>query len=146
MVNRTTGNLNAEPQRPQRNAEANIFFFALLCVYQTYFFYSSNVIYVRRTLTVRRENQKSFDLMVIIALPLIIGTQFTAKRIMILVAGQEFADSGPVLQILILAAGFIFLGCMFAHGVIAINKQKKIIGAYIFTAITAIIGYLIFIV
>lgn len=89
--------------------------------------------------------QKSFDLMVILALPLIIGTQFVAKNIMVIVAGQEFADSGPVLRILILAAGVIFLGAIFAHGVIAINKQKKIISAYIFTAITAVIGYLIFI-
>ncbi len=89
--------------------------------------------------------QKSFDVMVIIALPLVIGAQFVAKKIMVLVAGQEFAMSGPILQILILAAGLIFFGCMFAHAVIAIDKQKKIIPAYIFTAITAVIGYLIFI-
>ena len=30
---------------------------------------------------------------------------------------------------------------MFAHAVIAINKQKKIIKAYIFVAITSVIGY-----
>jgi O-antigen/teichoic acid export membrane protein len=89
--------------------------------------------------------QKSFDLMVILALPIIIGTQFVAKNVMVLVAGQEFAESGPVLQVLIIAAGIIFLGCIFAHGVIAIDKQRKIISAYIFTAITAVIGYLIFI-
>ena len=89
--------------------------------------------------------QKSFDVMVIIALPLVIGTQFVAKNIMVLVAGQDFAMSGPILQILILAAGLIFFGCMFAHAIIAIDKQKKIIPAYIFTAVTAVIGYLIFI-
>ncbi len=89
--------------------------------------------------------QKSFDVMVIIALPLVIGTQFVAKNIMVLVAGRDFAMSGPILQILILAAGLIFFGCMFAHAIIAIDKQKKIIPAYIFTAVTAVIGYLIFI-
>ncbi len=89
--------------------------------------------------------QKSFDAMMIAAIPLIIGTQFLAKQVMVLVAGPEFELSGPILKILILAAGLIFTGCMFAHAVIALDKQKKIIKVYIFTAITAVIGYLIFI-
>jgi O-antigen/teichoic acid export membrane protein len=87
--------------------------------------------------------QKSFDLLVIIALPLTIGTQFVAKEVMLLVAGEEFAVSGPILQVLIFACLFIFLGNIFAHAIIAINKQRKIIGAYLFTAITAVIGYFI---
>jgi len=43
---------------------------------------------------------------------------------------------------LILASGFIFLGNMFAHAVIAIDKQRNIISAYFFVAITSLIGYL----
>jgi O-antigen/teichoic acid export membrane protein len=89
--------------------------------------------------------QKSFDFMAILALPLSIGAQFLAKPIMILVAGEEFADAGAALQILILASSIIFLGSMFAHGIIAIDKQKKIISAYIFTSVAAVAGYLIFI-
>jgi O-antigen/teichoic acid export membrane protein len=34
---------------------------------------------------------------------------------------------------------------MFAHAIIAADRQKKIINAYIFTAITSVIGYLLFI-
>lgn len=89
--------------------------------------------------------QKSFNVLAILAIPLVIGTQFIAKDVMTLVAGEEFAASGSILKILILAAGLIFLGNMFAHAVIAIDKQKKIISAYAFTAITAVIGYFIFI-
>lgn len=89
--------------------------------------------------------QKSFNVMVIIAVPLVIGTQLLADDIMVLVAGKNFAASGPILKVLIAAAAFIFLGSMFAHAIIAINKQKQIIKAYIFTAITSLIGYLIFI-
>jgi len=89
--------------------------------------------------------QKSFDAMIIVALPLIIGAQLTAEPLMILIAGENFSESGRVLKILILAIGFIFVGCLLAHAVIAIDKQKNIIGAYIFTALTALIGYLIFI-
>ncbi|MFA5359839.1 MAG: flippase [Patescibacteria group bacterium] len=89
--------------------------------------------------------QKSFDVMVILAIPLIIGAQLTAKPLMIMIAGENFSQSGDILKILMLAIGFIFVGCLFAHAVIALDKQKNIIGAYIFTAITSLIGYLIFI-
>lgn len=89
--------------------------------------------------------QKSFDFMIILTIPFLVGTQFTAKQIMILVAGKDFFESGAVLKILIMAAGIIFLGCMFSHAIIALNKQKKIIGAYIITSILALAGYLIFI-
>ncbi len=89
--------------------------------------------------------QKSFDAMAIVALPLVIGAQFTAKPIMVFVAGQNFGASGPVLQVLIIAAGIIFLGSAFTHGIIAVNKQKKIIGAYLFVGVTAVAGYLVFI-
>lgn len=89
--------------------------------------------------------QKSFDILIIMAIPLAIGTQFVAREVMVLVAGHEFAASGAILQILILAACFIFFGNMFSHAIIAINKQKKLIGLYLFTAVTSIIGYIIFI-
>jgi O-antigen/teichoic acid export membrane protein len=93
----------------------------------------------------KRVLQKSFDFMAILAIPLVIGTQFLAKEIMFLVAGREFSDSGYILKILVLAAGIIFLGCVFSHAIIALDKQKKIIFAYFFTSVTALTGYLIFI-
>lgn len=89
--------------------------------------------------------QKSLDAMIILAMPLIIGAIFTAKPLMILIAGENFAQSGEILKILILAIGFIFIGCLFAHAVIALDKQKNVIAAYVFTAITSLVGYLIFI-
>ncbi len=89
--------------------------------------------------------QKSFDLMAIFAIPLAFGAQFVSRDIMVLVAGEDFSASGDILKILILAASLIFLGNISAHAIIAINKQKKIIKAYIFVAITSLFGYLIFI-
>jgi O-antigen/teichoic acid export membrane protein len=89
--------------------------------------------------------QKSFDLMVLLALPLIVGTQFVGKRIMTIVGGSEFAISGDILRVLILGAGIIFVGTVFSHAIIAIDHQKKIISAYAFVAATALIGYLVFI-
>lgn len=89
--------------------------------------------------------QKSFDLMAIIAIPLVAGTQLLGGRVMVLVAGADFALSGPIISILIFAAGIIFLGCVFSHAVIALDKQRQTIPYYIFVAITALIGYIIFI-
>jgi len=89
--------------------------------------------------------QKSFDVMAIFALPLMIGTQFLAEPVMILVAGIEFIEAGSILRVLILASGIIFLQVMSAHAIIAFDKQKKIIPAYIFVSLTALAGYLIFI-
>jgi len=89
--------------------------------------------------------QKSFDIMMAAAIPLVIGAQFVAKPIMNLVAGKDFIDAGRILQVLIIAIAAIFLGCIFAHGVIALDKQKKTITAYAFVGLSSLAGYLIFI-
>lgn len=89
--------------------------------------------------------QKSLNFMIIAALPLSVGAQFLAKDLMVLVAGPDFAPAAPALKILILAASLIFIGCIFSHGIIALDKQKKIIPAYIFTSLTALLGYFLFI-
>lgn len=87
--------------------------------------------------------QKSFDLMAIFSLPVIAGTMVLAKPIMVLVAGEAFAPSGLILKILIFAVAAIFLGCMFAHAVIAIDRQKKMISSYLFVSISSVILYLL---
>lgn len=86
--------------------------------------------------------QKSFDALTIAALPLAIGAQFIAGDVMRIIAGPEFAVSGPILRVLIWATTAIFLGNIFAHAIIAINKQKEIIKAYIFVALSSVAGYL----
>ncbi|MEI7452386.1 MAG: flippase [Candidatus Falkowbacteria bacterium] len=89
--------------------------------------------------------QKSYDFMLILAIPFIIGAQFLSTEIMTLVGGDSFAESGLALRILIGAAGLIFISAIFAHALIAVDKAKKTIPAYVFTAITSLVGYLIFI-
>ena len=64
---------------------------------------------------------------------------------MVLVAGQDFGGSGPIIRILIFAVGAIFLGTMFSHAVIAVNRQKKMIGFYIFASLSSLAAYLFFI-
>jgi len=86
--------------------------------------------------------QKSFDFMSIVAIPLIIGAQFLATPIMSITAGRDFAASGNILKLLIFAVAAIFLGTMFSHAVIALDKQKKMIGYYIFTSVSSLLAYL----
>lgn len=86
--------------------------------------------------------QRSFDIMAMVAFPLLIGTQFLADDIIILIAGREFLEAGNILRVLILAVAAIFLGNMMAHAVIAVQAQKKIIWIYAFTSITALAAYL----
>jgi O-antigen/teichoic acid export membrane protein len=89
--------------------------------------------------------QKSFDLMALMSLPIIAGALILARPIVVLVAGAEFAPSGLILKILIFAILAIFLGCMFAHAVVAIDKQKRMIKYYLFVSISSVLLYLILI-
>ena len=87
---------------------------------------------------------KSFDAMVMIAVPLVVGTIFLAQPIMDLVA-PEFTDSAKILQILIFATGIIFVGNLFGNTVVAIDQQKKMMWLYLIVAIVSIAGYFYFI-
>jgi O-antigen/teichoic acid export membrane protein len=93
----------------------------------------------------KRIMQKSFDFLVMIIVPSIFGTLFLGERLMKLVAGDDFALSGTILKILILAAGAIFLGTLFGHIVVAIKKQRVMIWGYAIVAAISLLGYIILI-
>lgn len=86
--------------------------------------------------------RRSFELLFMFVVPMVIGTQIISDKLMRLIAGPEFIQSGPILKLLIWACFFIFIGNIFAHGIIALNRQKNIIKAYIFTAISSLALYL----
>jgi len=89
--------------------------------------------------------QKAFDVLLMLAIPVVLGTYFVGVPLMGLVAGKEFLQSGEILKVLILAAGAIFVGGLFGYSVVGINKQRQLIWGYMTTAIVTLIGYLIFI-
>lgn len=88
---------------------------------------------------------RSLDVTMLFILPLIMGTLILGTRMMTTVAGQAFAVSGDIIRILILAVGVIFLNVMFAHAVVAIDAQRKMIPIYIVTALVTLAGYILFI-
>lgn len=93
----------------------------------------------------RRIAQKSFDFLIMIIVPVIFGTLFLGERLMKFVAGDDFALSGTILKILILAAGAIFLGTLFGHMVVAVKKQRVMIWGYAVVAVVSLLGYVILI-
>ncbi len=89
--------------------------------------------------------QKSFDALIIFAVPIVLGTLIIAKKIMVFVAGDDFAISGEILKVLILAIGSIFVTSLFGYAVVAINKQKVMMWGYLTAAGLTLVGYLYFI-
>jgi len=78
----------------------------------------------------KKITQESLNVLLIFTIPLIIGTLFVSERIVVLIAGQDFILSARILDILIIAAGIIFLGVLFSNMIISLEKQKKL--AYIY--------------
>ncbi|MBI5254479.1 oligosaccharide flippase family protein, partial [Candidatus Falkowbacteria bacterium] len=69
--------------------------------------------------------QKVFDVFLILAVPVILGTMLIADKVMVFVAGQEFFAAGAILRVLIFAAGAILLNGLSGYAVVALNQQRK---------------------
>lgn len=89
--------------------------------------------------------QKTLDVLIIFIIPLVIGLFLLASPIVILIGGPEFTVSAQALQILAFAVGLIFLGNLFGHSIIALDKQKIAAWIYFGGMIFNIIANLIFI-
>jgi len=89
--------------------------------------------------------QKSFDYMMMVSIPATIGTILLANQIMTLVAGEEFTSAGTPLKILAIAVFGVFLGAIFGHTAVAMDRQKATMWIYISDAILTLLGYLYFI-
>lgn len=89
--------------------------------------------------------QRVFDVSAIIAWPIVIGGYILATPIMSLISGSDFSAAGPILKILILGVGFIFFSCFFGYTMISLERQRALITAYVITALTSLVLYIILI-
>jgi len=80
----------------------------------------------------KRTFQKTFDALSVFIVPVVIGLSALSLPIVVLVGGNDFAVSSPILKILSFAVGLIFWGNLLGSSIIALNKQKT--GAYIYLA------------
>ena len=88
---------------------------------------------------------RTFDFFMIAAIPIVVGTQVIAQPLMHLIAGPGYEQSAEILKLLIFAIFGVFLGALFGHLVVAINKQRQMTWGYVIVAILSVIGYFIFI-
>lgn len=93
----------------------------------------------------KKRYQQSFDAMMLFAIPMMAGTIALAKPIMTFIAGEKYVESGALLAILAVAVFGVYLGAVFGHTAVAIDKQRQTMWVYISDAIITLIGYLIFI-
>lgn len=81
----------------------------------------------------------AFKYLLIIALPIAMGTMLVADRVILFVYDVPFADSSTVLQILIWAVMFGMMQPVFSNILVAINRQKLIMLSTAFCAIVNIV-------
>ncbi|MBI4272482.1 flippase [Candidatus Uhrbacteria bacterium] len=91
----------------------------------------------------QRYFQKSFDFMMLSALPIVIFTPFVSRPLLKILLGQDFEASGEILNILTIAAGLVIIGSFFGHLINVIHKQKVMLGGYAAGALLGLIGYVI---
>jgi len=89
--------------------------------------------------------QLGYDMLVIISLPLILGTIFLGSALMTFIAGNDFFVSGQILKILVLATVAIFFAALFGYLIVAANQQKRVVKFYLINAVISLIAYFIFI-
>ncbi len=98
----------------------------------------------KKTVDFHARLQQSFDIMVVLGLPVTVGTLLTAHKITPLF-GNEFTTASIPLAILAIAVLGVYVGAVFGHTIVAINKQKAAMWIYFSNAIITLTGYLIFI-
>ncbi len=89
--------------------------------------------------------QKTFNILIIFIVPIVIGLILLASPIVVLVGGKSFGVSAPVLKILSFAIGIIFLGNLFGQSIVALDKQKTAAWIYFGGMIFNVVANLIFI-
>ncbi|USN53333.1 MAG: flippase [Candidatus Nomurabacteria bacterium] len=90
--------------------------------------------------------QRSFDALLMATIPLIIGGFLIAGPLIAFISGsEEYAAAGPIFQVLIFAVGFLFLGSLSGHTIVAINAQRKMVWAYLVVAALGLISYVVLI-
>jgi O-antigen/teichoic acid export membrane protein len=88
----------------------------------------------------------SLRLLLMLALPLAVGTPFVARELILFLAGERFLpDSMIVLQLLIWFLPFSFINQVTQYVLIAINQQRHLTRAFVIGVLFNLITNLIFI-
>jgi O-antigen/teichoic acid export membrane protein len=88
---------------------------------------------------------KTFKVFVLLCMPLIVGTLFLSKDLILLIGGAGFEESALVLRILVFALAAIFFSNFFNAILVAGNLQKKLMLVLSIAAFFNVMANLIFI-
>lgn len=83
--------------------------------------------------------QKSLNLLILAAVPIVIGGYLLAKPLIVLISGPDFLPSVGALKILIIATGIIFIGNLFGYLIVSVGIQKKMVKVYFLGALLNVI-------
>lgn len=89
--------------------------------------------------------QLAFNIMMMFAIPMAIGLIVLSEQIMVVIAGAEFSTAALPLTLLSIAVFGIFVGGIFGHVAVAVNRQKETLPIYIVTALITLVLYFILI-
>jgi O-antigen/teichoic acid export membrane protein len=76
---------------------------------------------------VRGLTQRSFDVVVVVALPMVLGTVVVAPQIVHALAGPDFAAAATPLRIVVFGTGLAFASTLLAYVLIALGRQKAVL-------------------
>lgn len=94
---------------------------------------------------VRRIIQRATDAVGILSWPTLAGGLVLATPLMLFISGPEYAGSGPLLALLVIAAFMVFYGSLFGHLIVGIGKQKMMTWFYAADALVSVALYFILI-
>jgi O-antigen/teichoic acid export membrane protein len=89
--------------------------------------------------SLKKAYKTSFKYLLVIALPVAVGTLLLSERFIYIIYGKEFAKAIPALQILVFALIFIFVNYILMNILVAVDKQKLnaiVAGTCVFVNIT----------
>ena len=85
----------------------------------------------------------SFTIMMMFAIPMSIGIFILSERIIATIAGPEFSSAALPLALLSIAVIGVYVGAVFGHVAVAVNRQKETIIVYLSNALITTILYFI---
>lgn len=96
------------------------------------------------TSEVKTKLQEAFDTMAMLAIPFAIGSVLVGEPLMTMIK-PDLVTAGTILHILGPTGAVVFMGSLFGHAIVAVQKQRPMTWGYVAVAIIAVAGYLLFI-
>ncbi|HUH15944.1 MAG TPA: oligosaccharide flippase family protein [Gaiellaceae bacterium] len=75
----------------------------------------------------RRGTQRGFDVLVVVAVPIVLGTIAVAPELVPLLVGRDFEESVLPVRIVIVGAGLLFLTWLLVYLLVAIGRQQAVL-------------------